>query len=274
MNRLDAFKGFFAKLVTANAGVKDERLVNAFAAVPRERFVGSAPWSAFTPIGYIDIPSDDPAFLYQDVTVSLVKKESINNGQPTLHARCLGALNIREGDTILHIGAGTGYYTAILSQLTGPKGSVIAYEIDESLAQRAAGNLADYPNVTIHHRSGTQGPLPDADIIYVNAGTTAPLEIWLDALSLGGRLLFPLTGAQGAGGMLLVTRTDADRYAAQFLIPVAFIPCVGARDEETAQKLSAAFKRGDFRRVRTLFRHTSPDDTCWCSGTTWWLSTS
>lgn len=274
MDLLNAHREFFAKLVTANAGVQDERLVSAFAAVPRERFVGAAPWSAYTPIGYIDIPSDDPAFLYQDVTVSLVKEDSINNGQPTLHARSLGALNVKEGETILHIGAGTGYYTAILSQLTGRKGSVVAYEIEESLAKRAAANLSDYPNVTLHQRSGTEGPLPVADVIYVNAGATSPLDIWLDALCLRGRLLFPLTGAQGAGGMLLVTRTDTDRYTAKFLMPVAFIPCVGARDEETAQKLSAAFKRGDSRLVRTLVRHTAPDDTCWCSGATWWLSTA
>ena len=52
-----------------------------------------------------------------------------------------------------------------------------------------------------------------------------------------------------------------------------FVPCFGARDEETAQKLSAAFKRGDSNNVRTLRRNSKPDDSCWCAGNGWWLST-
>jgi hypothetical protein len=53
-----------------------------------------------------------------------------------------------------------------------------------------------------------------------------------------------------------------------------FINCQGARDEETAKKLAEAFKRGDLRSVRSLRRHTQPDETCWCEGKGWWLSTA
>ena len=66
----------------------------------------------FTAAGYIDTPTDDPAFLYQDVTVALKPESQINNGQPTLHAVSLAALNPQEGEAAVHIGAGTGYYTA------------------------------------------------------------------------------------------------------------------------------------------------------------------
>lgn len=248
------------------------RLAAAFAATPRERFVGPGPWRVFTAAGYIETPSDDPAFLYQDITVAVEAAGQINNGQPTLHALCLTTLNVKEGETVVHVGAGTGYYTAVLARLTGPAGAVFGYEIEERLARRAADNLVDLPNATVQSRSGSAGPLPDCDVLYVSAGATAPLDVWLDALRPGRRLLFPLTPAQGAGGLLLVTRTPEDRLSARFLGRVLFIPCVGARDDETARKLTEAFQREDFRDVKSLQRGTPPDDTRWCSGEDWWLS--
>jgi protein-L-isoaspartate(D-aspartate) O-methyltransferase len=276
VDRIEAHRSFFANLVTANAGVPlgDSRLAAAFGSTPRERFVGPGPWRVFTSVGYINTPSDDPAFLYQDIVIALIEEGQINNGQPALHAYCLAALKVKEGEAVVHIGAGTGYYTAVLARLVGPAGSVFAYEIEEKLAARAKENLAEFPNVTVQLRSGAVGPLPSCNIIYVNAGATAPLDVWLDALRPGGRLLFPLTPAEGPGGMLLVTRGANDTFDARILLPVMFIPCVGARDEETAKKLSEAFKKGTMREVRSLRRRTPPDKTCWCSGQGWWLSTA
>ncbi len=104
-------------------------------------------------------------------------------------------------------------------------------------------------------------------MVYLSAGATAPMDAWLDALRPGGRLLFPLTPAQAAGGLLLVTRTvtgtGEDRFTARILGHVMFIPCIGARDEETAEKLTEAFNRGDVQRVQSFHRGTPPDDTCW-----------
>lgn len=277
VERLEAHRTFFANLITSTAGVPNGRLTAAFAATPRERYLGPGPWKVFTGGGYITTPTDDAAFLYQDVTVALSEEGKINNGQPVLHAVNLATLNPQPGDTVVHIGAGTGYYTALLEQLIIPGGQVLAYEINPALAERARANLADLPEVTVYAQSGTDGLLPTCNIIYVNAGATAPLESWLDALRPGGRLLFPLTpdgpgGTPGAGGMLLVTQTPAG-FGARFIMPVMFIPCVGARDDETAKKLADAFHRGDMKNVRSLRRHTVPDDTCWCSGNGWWLST-
>jgi protein-L-isoaspartate(D-aspartate) O-methyltransferase len=277
MDRLEAHRTWFATLVTANAGVPatDRRLRDAFAATPRERFVGPGPWQVFTRLGYLQTPTDDPALLYQDIMIALKSAEQINNGQPTLHAVCLAALDVKDGEEVLHVGAGTGYYSALLAALAGPTGSVLAYEIDADLAGRATANLAAYSNVSVVHRSGAEGPLPPCDVIYVNAGATAPLDRWLDALRPGGRLLFPLTPAQGAGAMLLVTRAPGDRFAARFVCGAMFIPCVGARDDETAGKLAQAFKRGDMAGVRSLRRgDAAPDASCWCAGRGWWLSTS
>jgi protein-L-isoaspartate(D-aspartate) O-methyltransferase len=272
-DRMDACRKFFADLVTAHTGVPaDSELAAAFASTPREQFVGKPPWRVFTSTGYISTPSDDPAFLYQDVVISLGGKASLNNGQPSLHALCLAALAPQKGETAVHVGAGTGYYTTLLAKLVGEAGKVVAYEIDEELAQRAVANLSGFPQVAVKHQSGAEGPIPPCDVLYVNAGATSPLAVWLDALRSAGRLLFPLTGEEGSGGMLLVTKREGGPFAARFLSQVQFVPCVGARDESTAKKLTAAFRRGGWTRVTELHRGEAPRENCWYSGSSWWLS--
>ncbi len=190
MNRLEAYRHFYAELVTTSAGAaKNERLKHAFASTPRERFTGIGPWKVFADGNYVETPTDDPAFLHQDVVVALAPERRINNGQPVLHAINLAALNVKQGEKVLHVGAGTGYYTALLARLTGETGTVVAYEVEHDLAQNAIRNLSDLSNVTVQERSGSEAPLPACDAIYVNAGATAPLDVWLDALQLNGRLL-------------------------------------------------------------------------------------
>jgi protein-L-isoaspartate(D-aspartate) O-methyltransferase len=274
MDRSQQIRQFFAHLITANAGVPaGSELEAAFASTPREQFVGPPPWRVFTPRGYIESASDDPSVLYQDVVVSLGTPAPLNNGQPTLHAFCIQALNLKKGEHVLHIGAGSGYYTTILARLVGETGSVGAYEIEPELAQRASANLAQLPQVKVHERSGTIAPLPACDAIYVNAGATAPLAVWLDALQPQGRLLFPLTGSSGTGAMLLITRQTEDAYTARFLMQVSFVSCVGARDDATAKKLIKAFQNRNWSKVRTLYRNNETDRSCWFAGEGWWLST-
>lgn len=263
---------YYANLV---AGGLDERLTEAFAKVARERFVGPGPWHVSTGTGYVETPSDDLCFLYTNAVVALRADRAINNGEPRLHARCLAALEIASGERIAHIGAGTGYYTAILAELTGSTGSVAAFEIDPKLASRAAINLAGSSQVTIYAQSGTEPLGAKFDVIYVNAGATRPLDAWLDALDIGGRLLFPLTPDRSITGMMLrVMRRADETFDARFAVgPVAFIGCEGARTEEEAERLHQAFTRGDGHRVRSLHRYSTPDDTSWCAGDGWWLST-
>jgi protein-L-isoaspartate(D-aspartate) O-methyltransferase len=173
----------------------------------------------------------------------------------------------------VHVGAGTGYYTALLAELSGPEGSVRAYEIVPELAGRARDNLRNYPQVAVDGCSGSEGKLPHADVIYVSAGATEPMANWLDALRPGGRLLFPLTPEVGMGAMLLVTRQVGDVYSARFISAARFIPCMGARDVETGVRLAAAFQRGGEDKVKSLRRSAKPDvNTCWCFGNDWWLS--
>jgi len=276
MPRLRNRRIHYAQLVTAIGGVdsKQERLISAFASVRREDFLGPGPWRIRAGAEYVETPTDDPAFLYADVLVALPNQEKINNGQPSLHARCINALNIKSGESIIHIGAGTGYYSAILVEMIGPTGSVIAYEIDEELARLASNNLASQACANVQNHSGTAYPLPACDVIYVNAGVTGPPETWLDALNPGGRLLFPLTNSESFGAMLLIERKDKEQFSAKFISQASFIPCIGARDEKTAFGLTEAFQSGKARDVKSFHQNTKPDDSCWFATDNWWLSTT
>ncbi len=272
-------RGFFARYATTKGGAQDPRVEQAFAAVPREPFAGPAPWSIHVPgNGYLETPDDDPAYLYQDVLVALDPTRGINIGEPSLHARCLDALAPGPGETILHVGAGAGYYSAILAHLVGAQGRVLAYEIDPDLAARARRNLSDWPWAEVRARSGIAAGLPEVDGIYVSAGLTQPAPSWLDALRPGGRLLFPLQPLGGFGGMLLVRRPGKSGHAtawpARFICTAGFIGCIGPQDEETGRRLREAFTAGGWRAVRALRLDDAPDETCWVAGDGWWLSTA
>jgi protein-L-isoaspartate(D-aspartate) O-methyltransferase len=275
VDRIEAHRSFFANLITAQAGIPPgSEIAAAFASTPREQFVGPPPWKVFTRSGYVETLTDDPAVLYQDVVVSLGSEGPLNNGQPSLHAMCLAALAPKKGERVVHVGAGTGYYTTILAKLVGESGVVDAYEIEPTLARRATENLDAFPNVTVHARSGADGPLPECDVLYVNAGATEPLAVWLDALRLGGRLLFPMTPDGGVGAMLLVTKREYGSFTARFLLQAQFVPCIGARNDATEKKLTEAFRTNTWTKVKSLHRNDERDESCWCSGPGWWLSTN
>lgn len=274
MNSIQEHRAFYANYIVRSEGSQNEALVAAFSSIARERFMGKGPWPIFIGSGYLPTISNDPRLLYQDVLVGLAPERGINNGQPSLHARCLTACAPGSGESILHIGAGTGYYTAILASLVGPAGSVLAYEIEPDLAARARDNLRDWTQVTVVNASATDAALPRADVVYVNAGATHPPDAWIDALNIGGRLVFPLTPDEGAGCMLMITRRSHAGYAADALMRVTFIPCVGARDDASSMALSIALETRSLKAIRSLQRHTPPDDSAWCAGPGWWLSTA
>jgi protein-L-isoaspartate(D-aspartate) O-methyltransferase len=268
---------FYAEIVAFRAGVAlDGRIKAAFAAVPREAFVGEGPWPVPTPPqGYILTPSADLAFLYSDIVVGLVPERSINNGEPSYHARCLAAAGIAPGEIVIHVGAGTGYYSAIMAELTTAAGRVEAFEIDRQLAALAKANLQRWPWTHVGARSGLEGPFPQADVVYVNAGVSHPPPIWLDALGPGGRLLVPLTAGR-RGAVMLFTARGEGSFDARFISPVRIIPCVGGQDPVMAERLAKAFEANPLAMpsVRSLRRGNEPDESCWLAGDGWWLSTA
>ena len=113
----------YAASITAGRGITEPRVQRAFETVPREHFVGPGPWEILTPTGYVSTSSSASSLLYEDVVVALSPEKRINNGQPSLHARCMAGADIRVGDQVLHIGCGSGYYTAILAELTEAVGT-------------------------------------------------------------------------------------------------------------------------------------------------------
>ena len=153
----------YAKRVLANADVDDARVEAAFAAVRREYFLGAGPWPMLRwPSRYVPTPSDDPVYLYQDALVGIIPERDLNNGQPWLHAMLIAAAAPQPGEHVVHIGAGVGYYTAILAHMVGESGRVTAIEFDGGLAERLAANFTGQPNVRAKataRRSSSIGPM-------------------------------------------------------------------------------------------------------------------
>jgi len=262
----------FAHQVMNHAGVVDEALVAAFAKVEREAFLARGPWRIAYPGGYSLTDSDDPREVYVDALIALDAARRINNGLPSAHALWIHALGLQRGERVDHIGAGAGYYSAILAELVGAYGRLEAFEIDPDLARRAREALADRGNVKVHAESGVDRALPAADAIYVNAGASAPNAAWLEALSPSGRLLFPLTGEDGYGGMLKITRTDGERWPAKFISGAAFINLIGGRDQREAAAVSAAFGHGGALRVRWYIRDNTASEDDWLRVNGWRLT--
>jgi protein-L-isoaspartate(D-aspartate) O-methyltransferase len=277
-DKLKAIREAYAARILRRAGVDDPRIEAAFAAVPREAFAGPPPWTVLTNNGIGDRTSD-PAPLYDDVLVAIDAGRNINNGQPSLHASSIAALAPTPGATIVQIGAGAGYYTAILAELVGPSGKVIAYEIETDIAARATTDLARWLQVELIARSGVGETLSAADAIYVNAAADHPVRQWLDALKPGGRLVFPLHGRGSHGAMLLVTRplrgdlTSGAMWPARFLSGAVFIGCAGAQSREMSARLDEAFRRGGARATRSLKLGAPPAASDWVRGEGWALST-
>jgi protein-L-isoaspartate(D-aspartate) O-methyltransferase len=160
LSSIKEHRACYANFVVRSAGSSNENLIAACAATKREQYVGPGPWSIFVYPDYMSTLSDDPRLLYQDVVVGIAPDRRINNGQPSLHARCLAACAPVAGESVIHIGAGTGHYTAILAALIGSGGRVTAYEIDSGLATRARDNLRHVVNAAVVAASACEGTLP------------------------------------------------------------------------------------------------------------------
>ncbi|MEM6495102.1 MAG: SAM-dependent methyltransferase [Pseudomonadota bacterium] len=226
MIETEQHRHFFAKLMLAAGGGKFSPLESAVAAVPRERFLGKGPWQVFVNGEYLTTPTDDPAFVYNNYLIALDAENGINNGEPFLHANWISAVTPNIAEIVCHVGAGTGYYSALMAHMVGPDGEVQAFEVDPNLAQKAETNLSRYRNVGVHAANAVDNSIPDADVIYVNAGLPTPPAHWLRALRPNGRMIFPWRPTQNVGLALIVTRTDQG-LAATPLMRSLFIPCVG-----------------------------------------------
>lgn len=270
----------YAQAIASAAGVTTPGLEEAFASVARESFLPPGPW---TVVGERDALRQtrgaDPQFVYENVSVAIDADRQLFNGAPGFVARMIDLLRLRPGGRTLHLGAGLGYYSAIIAHVVGPAGSVVAIEIDEALAAKAQRNLSPVPWASVRCDDGeaVAGPF---DAILVHAGVTHPQDAWLDALAPGGRLLLPLTvglpgmGPLGKGVIVAVERgADGSTFRAEAASFIAIYSAIGLRDDGLAARLGDAMRRTSFPNLTQLRRdsHESTLD-CWLHGERFCLS--
>ncbi|CAI1989072.1 Protein-L-isoaspartate O-methyltransferase [Serratia quinivorans] len=187
-------------------GIRDERLLQAIEAVPRERFVDEA--------------LEHKA--YENTALPIGSGQTIS--QPYMVARMTELLNLTPTSRVLEIGTGSGYQTAILAHLVQHVCSVERIKGLQWQAKRRLKQL-DLHNVSTRHGDGWQGWASRGpfDAIIV---TAAPPEIppaLMQQLDDGGILVLPV-GEQAQ--MLKYIRRQGSEFVIDTVEAVRFVPLV------------------------------------------------
>ena len=185
------------------AGVRDERVLDAIAAVPRLAFV--PPEHADR--AYLDAPIPIP---HAQVTT-----------QPSLVARMIEALMLERDERMLEIGTGYGWQTALLARLAR---EVFSVERFADLAETARAALADRENVTVVVGDGSVG-LPEHapfDAILVAAAYTSVPAPLAEQLAEGGRLVQPI-GPGGAEDVFLFEKRGGVLHRVRWITGAHFV---------------------------------------------------
>lgn len=185
-------------------------------------------------------------------------------------------LDIKAGATVCQVGAGVGYYTAILAELVSPTGHVIAYEIEPDLAERAKNNLRHFPNVKVICGDATKAQnLPELDALTACAGVTNVPTRWLESLKEDGKLVLPYTGVDHYGFLLHLTKS-AGKLPVKSLGPVSFYACAGARSDVEAQAISKAIETSARGVPDIAYYHfgnsSKSPENIWVMGQSYWIS--
>ena len=195
--------------------IRSPEVLQAIAAVPRERFV----------------PAQSRSNAYLDIPLPIGEGQTIS--QPTMVAEMTAALRVMPRDKILEVGTGSGYQAALLAKLA-PQGMVVTVERVPELAARAEATLLelDYRNVVVEMAGPTPG-CPERgpyDAILVAAAAPAiPLSL-MAQLRVGGRMALPV-GPREEQQLLLVLKTG-EGASISALGPCRFVPLLGAEGFE------------------------------------------
>jgi protein-L-isoaspartate(D-aspartate) O-methyltransferase len=195
----------------AGRGVSDQHLLDAMRQVPREAFVEA---------GFEELAYDDrPLPIGRGQTIS----------QPYVVALMIESAGIRPVDTVLEVGAGSGYAAAIMSRVAR---HVYAIERHAPLAEAARERLArlGFDNVTLTVGDGTRGwpEMAPFDTILVAAGGPEVPMALKEQLAVGGRLVIPVGRSRNRQTLLRVVRSAPDAYETDDLGAVMFVPLIGA----------------------------------------------
>jgi protein-L-isoaspartate(D-aspartate) O-methyltransferase len=198
-------------------GVRDPRVLAALRLVPRHLF----------------IPPDTWGEAYDDHPIPIGNGQTIS--QPYIVALMTELLHPSGDETILEIGTGSGYQAAVLSLLVKQVHSI---ERHASLAEGAQQVLLSlgYANISVHIGDGTLGwpdNAPYQGIIITAAAPRVPQAL-LDQLSAGGRLVIPV-GSRHNQVLQVWQRQEDNQFTSEDIIPVAFVPLLGAQGWEEGQ---------------------------------------
>jgi len=186
--------------------IRNERTLEAIAAIPREWFV----------------PARERIRAYENVALPIACGQTIS--QPLVVARMLDLLDVRPGDRVLDVGTGSGYHAALLARLGGHVSTIERHPELTEIARRTLSEHG-FGNVTCITGDGCLG-LPEAapfEAINVAAAGVLLPEALEDQLAPGGRLVAPVGGDYQY--LTLVTRTPA-ALTRVTLDPVRFVPLV------------------------------------------------
>ncbi|MFI6005902.1 methyltransferase domain-containing protein [Streptomyces sp. NPDC051366] len=231
--------------LTAAGVLQDPAWRSAFAAVPRHVFV---PYF-FTGrgAGHERLWGEDPdpahrarwlRGVYTDGPLATRLRDGelvSSSSQPSLMAKMLQALDVRDGDDVLEIGAGTGYNAALLCHRLGDE-HVTTVDLDEEITESARAHLARLGyRPTVVTGDGARGCPARAPFDRILVTCTLPLipHAWLGQCRPGARILAPLST-----GLIALTVRDADLAEGRFLhTPAYFVPLRGAKASPTAPGL-------------------------------------
>jgi protein-L-isoaspartate(D-aspartate) O-methyltransferase len=190
-------------------GIHDERVLEAMLRLPRHEFVSQ----------------EYKSQAYEDHPIPIGESQTIS--QPFIVAISLQALSLQRGESVLEVGTGSGYQTALLAVLAR---EVYSIERHVTLARSAEAELATLAlnNVKIVVGDGSQG-LPEFapyDAILVSAAAPSIPQSLFDQLADEGRMVIPV-GPQHSQELQLVRKCDGTAVA-QVIEGCRFVPLIGA----------------------------------------------
>jgi protein-L-isoaspartate(D-aspartate) O-methyltransferase len=269
---------WYAEEIRWSSGTTDERIIRAFERVPREDFLPSGPWlfsTAMIPEQFRETRDADLCNLYHNVVVAIDVARDLNTALPSYMAAILEHANLTPGDRVCQVGAGLGYYSAIIAEIVGEAGTVLALEIDSELAIQARANLASYRNVECISADGSAHPLyqDSFDSIIVNAGVSSIQHSWLKSLRDGGRLIVPLIFSEEEPGQMARIMRLGDRFRVEFVMDTMVYPCSGSYDRVSATSLRQAVEVfGWYSDTELRLDIENADESAWIVTPTYWIS--
>lgn len=170
------------------------------------------------------VPEGMKDFAFMDMEIPL--GHGVFMWPPRLEARAVQALRLSPGDSVLEIGTGSGYLTALLSALAG---HVTSVEIVPELSAAAAKHLAKRDNITLEVGDGAHGWGNGAtyDAIVLTGSTPVLPEAFQNSLNIGGRL-FAIVGDAPVMEAKLVTRIAQDVFETETILETCIAPLQNA----------------------------------------------